>query len=116
MKGSPHTQLRGEGLLCALEKLINQLVVMCNDNPYMSAANSITYEKGLISTITFILKVKGNKIVTCTQKLHKFMANSTVTATVVPHRIIQENVCLACGNRQQLKTSRVSTIASILPR
>ena len=46
---------------CKVEELITHLIMICDDEPFMSAAKSVTYGKVLIETIIF-LKVRGGGV------------------------------------------------------
>ena len=64
---------------CKVDELITHLGMACNDNPPVIAVDSVTHGKGVIATITFILEVRGVKIVTCTQKVTKFYGSEYCT-------------------------------------
>ena len=66
------TQWGEKACLAEVEELVMHLIMKCNDEPSVSAAKSVTYGKGLRETITFILKVSGGNIVTCTQR-HNYL-------------------------------------------
>ena len=68
--------------------------MMCDDNPSVSKARSMTYVVNLISIIAFF-KVwgGGGNIVTCTHKITKFHGQSTMSVTVLPIVVRQEPVC-----------------------
>ena len=51
--------LGGEGLLFKVDKIVLNLIMMCNDELYVSAAKFMTYRKGLRVTIKFFQRVGG---------------------------------------------------------
>ena len=61
----------------------------CDEYSYVAASKSVTYIKGLKSTVTLYLCLgvggggggAGGIIVTCTQKTRNYVAASTVTVT-----------------------------------
>ena len=64
--------VKGEGLPFKLDKLVTHLAMMCDDKPSVSAANYVTYIKGLRETIAFIFNLIWGDIVIFTQKIKKF--------------------------------------------
>ena len=88
-----------EVLSCKVDDIVNHFVMTRNDETPVIAVNPEKHGKGLISTITFFLEVRGVNIVTCTQKSRNYVASSTLTVTVVTRTFIPENMCLACRKR-----------------
>ena len=73
-----------------VEKLVTHLLIICDYESSGYSDKSVTYVKGLRETITFILKVRGVNILTCTQKSRNYVTDSTVPVTIVPRMISQE--------------------------
>ena len=49
-----------------VDDLVLHLIVVYNDKTYISAAESMTHQKGLHVTVKFILKVRGVKVIAST--------------------------------------------------
>ena len=90
------------------------LIMTCNDDPSVSAANSVTYVRIMRANIVFFIKVRGGNIVTYAQKSLDSMADSNVPVTIVPLIFRQEPVCFARRSRQLPRVSSSLTIPSSL--
>ena len=58
--------VRVEGLSRDVDYLILYLILTCNDENSVAAADCVTHRKFLQATIAFILKVRGVNIITST--------------------------------------------------
>ena len=57
---------RGEGLSGKVDDIVTFITVKCNGNTSVAAAEGVTQIKGLQTTATFYLKVRGVNFITCT--------------------------------------------------
>ena len=57
---------RGRGLSGKVDDIVTFIAVKCNDNTSVAAAEGVTQIKGLQTTATFYLKVRGVNFITCT--------------------------------------------------
>ena len=57
-------EVREEGLSGEVYDLVTYIVVTCNDETSLAAAESVMHRKFLQATVTFVLKVRGVKIIT----------------------------------------------------
>ena len=58
--------VRVEGLSDEMDNLVTYLIVEYDDETSIAEDESVTHQKGLYATITFILGVRGDKIITIT--------------------------------------------------
>ena len=61
-----------------VDDLVMYIIMMCNDETAIATAERVTLIKGLQSTITFSLKVRGVNVIACTLKLRDSVAASNV--------------------------------------
>ena len=57
--------LRGEGFYGEVDDLVTYIIVTCNGDTSVSAADHVTHRKGLQETVIFYLKVRGVNVITC---------------------------------------------------
>ena len=65
------------------------LIVTCNDETSVAAADCVIQIKVLQETVAFILKVRGVNVIRITYKYQHLVAASTVLVTIVPRTLIQ---------------------------
>ena len=84
--------VRLEGLSSQVYDLAIYLVVTCNGETYVAAAEPVTHRNFLQSTVAFILEVRGVKVITCTFKIAKFCCSDYCTGYRSNRTLIQEPV------------------------
>ena len=71
--------VRGEVSSVEVDDIITYLVVVCNDKTSVVASDIVMHRKGLQSTVTFSLKVRGVNIITRTFKIAKLFCREFCT-------------------------------------
>ena len=82
-----------------MDDIVTYLIVTCDDKTFVISDERMTHQKGLHETITFILEVRGLKVVTRIKISQNAVADSNVSVTISPSMIIQALVCLARRKR-----------------
>ena len=61
----------GEGFYGKVNDLFTYLIVTCDDETSVAAAERVTHRKCLQTTVAFSLEVRGANVITCTFKIAK---------------------------------------------
>ena len=67
-EGLSEYTVREEGLYGKLNDLATYLVVTCNDETSVAAAERVMHRKGLQANVTFSLKFRAFNVIMCTLK------------------------------------------------
>ena len=64
--------VRGESFLCRVDYIVTYLVVTCDDESTIRAAQRVMHRRGFHATVAFVLDIGGVNVVTSTLKIAKF--------------------------------------------
>ena len=67
-------------MFCEVYDIVAYLIMTCDDDLSVRAAHHMTYQKGLHSTIVFVLEVRGVNVVTIKSKTTKLCCGKYCTS------------------------------------